>query len=70
MKIPMQAVSFIIQIILNSSERARTEMLRAQGVSQSTLLDQEIGFVVRHMDIDDIQGAKLDENLEVLTFYC
>ncbi|HBV75430.1 MULTISPECIES: tol-pal system-associated acyl-CoA thioesterase [Vibrio] len=48
-------------------ERARTEVLRAQGVSQSTLLDQEIGFVVRHMDIDYIQGAKLDENLEVLT---
>lgn len=48
-------------------ERARTEMLRDQGVSQSTLLEQEIGFVIRHMDIDYIQGATLDENLEVLT---
>ncbi|WP_017024737.1 tol-pal system-associated acyl-CoA thioesterase [Vibrio rumoiensis] len=48
-------------------ERARTEMLRAQGVSQFTLLEQEIGFVVRHIDIDYIQGAKLDENLNVLT---
>ncbi|HCH02003.1 MAG TPA: tol-pal system-associated acyl-CoA thioesterase [Vibrio sp.] len=48
-------------------ERARTELLRAQGISQHTLLEQEIGFVVKHMDIDYIQGAKLDEHLEVLT---
>ncbi|TOP05405.1 acyl-CoA thioesterase, partial [Vibrio parahaemolyticus] len=33
-------------------ERARTEMLRAKGISQHVLLEQNIGFVVRHMDID------------------
>ncbi|GAD89270.1 putative acyl-CoA thioester hydrolase [Vibrio halioticoli NBRC 102217] len=48
-------------------ERARTEMLRVIGVSQEVLLQQELGFVVRHMDIDFLQGAKLDQELTVLT---
>ncbi|WED22771.1 tol-pal system-associated acyl-CoA thioesterase [Vibrio sp. JC009] len=48
-------------------ERARTELLRSVGVSQNQLLEQSVGFVVRHMDIDFLQGAKLDEQLTVLT---
>lgn len=48
-------------------ERARTEMLRSIGVSQEVLLQQQLGFVVRHMDIDFLQGAKLDEHLTVRT---
>ncbi len=48
-------------------ERARTEFLRSLGVSQQTLLEQNIGFVVRHMDIDFLQGARLDEQLTVTT---
>nr|WP_216613380.1 tol-pal system-associated acyl-CoA thioesterase [Vibrio sp. 99-8-1] len=48
-------------------ERARTELLRSVGVSQQGLLEQEVGFVVRHMDIDFIQGAKLDDQLTVVT---
>lgn len=48
-------------------ERARTELLRQKGVSQQSLLNQEIGFVVRHMDIDFLQGAKLDDQLTVET---
>ncbi len=48
-------------------ERARTELLRAKGISQNLLLEQNIGFVVRHMDIDFNQGARLDEHLTVLT---
>lgn len=48
-------------------ERARTEMLRSIGVSQQVLLEQNIGFVVRHMDIDFIQGARLDDYLQVIT---
>ncbi|MGZ2280716.1 tol-pal system-associated acyl-CoA thioesterase [Vibrio alginolyticus] len=48
-------------------ERARTEMLRAKGISQHVLLEQNIGFVVRHMDIDFNQGARLDEHLTVVT---
>ncbi|ELI5718576.1 tol-pal system-associated acyl-CoA thioesterase [Vibrio fluvialis] len=48
-------------------ERARTEMLRAIGVSQQVLLEQRIGFVVRHAEIDFKQGARLDEQLTVVT---
>ncbi len=48
-------------------ERARTELLRNVGVSQQTLLEQNIGFVVRHMDIDFLQGARLDDHLVVKT---
>ncbi|WP_086027077.1 tol-pal system-associated acyl-CoA thioesterase [Vibrio ichthyoenteri] len=48
-------------------ERARTELLRSVGVSQHALLEQNIGFVVRHMDIDFLQGARLDEQLMVTT---
>ncbi|EGA71300.1 hypothetical protein VISI1226_13291 [Vibrio sinaloensis DSM 21326] len=49
-------------------ERARTELLRTVGVSQHTLLEQNIGFVVRHMDIDFLQGARLDDQLTVKTY--
>ncbi|RZR31099.1 tol-pal system-associated acyl-CoA thioesterase [Vibrio vulnificus] len=48
-------------------ERARTELLRSVGISQNVLLEQNIGFVVRHMDIDFIQGARLDQHLTILT---
>ncbi|WP_158133325.1 tol-pal system-associated acyl-CoA thioesterase [Vibrio navarrensis] len=46
-------------------ERARTELLRSAGISQDALLKQNIGFVVRHMDIDFIHAARLDEKLTV-----
>lgn len=48
-------------------ERARTELLRRIGVSQQALFAQRIGFVVRHMEIDFIKGAKLDDLLTVNT---
>lgn len=48
-------------------ERARTEMLRAAGVSQQSLLEQKVGFVVRHLEIDYLQGARLDDRLTVET---
>lgn len=48
-------------------ERARTELLRSYGVCQQRLLEQRVGFVVRHMDIDFIKGAVLDQKLTVLT---
>ncbi|WP_261815473.1 tol-pal system-associated acyl-CoA thioesterase [Vibrio gallicus] len=48
-------------------ERARTELLRAKGVSQQLLLEQQLGFVVKHMDIDFLQGAQLDQELTVKT---
>ncbi|WP_281630151.1 tol-pal system-associated acyl-CoA thioesterase [Vibrio sp. St2] len=48
-------------------ERGRSEYLSSIGVSQSTLLEQNIGFVVRHMDIDFLQGARLEDRLMVKT---
>jgi acyl-CoA thioester hydrolase len=42
-------------------------MLRAIGVSQQVLLEQRIGFVVRHAEIDFKQGARLDDQLTVVT---
>lgn len=46
-------------------ERARTEMLRNAGLNQQFFLEQGAGFVVRHMDIDFIKGARLDDLLTV-----
>ncbi len=48
-------------------ERARTELLRSLGISQQILLEQAVGFVVRRMEIDYLQGARLDEQLTVVT---
>ncbi|WP_434355770.1 tol-pal system-associated acyl-CoA thioesterase [Parasalinivibrio latis] len=48
-------------------ERARTEMLRSSGINQNTLLEDNVAFVVRHMDIDFIRGARLDDELTVQT---
>ncbi|MEZ9232556.1 tol-pal system-associated acyl-CoA thioesterase [Vibrio amylolyticus] len=48
-------------------ERARTELLRSIGVSQHTLLKDNIAFVIRHIDIDFLQGACLDDQLNVVT---
>ncbi|HEY9079001.1 tol-pal system-associated acyl-CoA thioesterase [Magnetovibrio sp.] len=51
---------------LKFAERARTEMLRHLGIESSRLQAEEgLGFVVRHLDVDYIQPAKLDDLLEV-----
>ncbi|MGR6840091.1 tol-pal system-associated acyl-CoA thioesterase [Aliivibrio wodanis] len=49
-------------------ERARTELFRYHGVSQQVLLEKSVGFVVKSLTIDFIQGARLDEHLIVETF--
>lgn len=48
-------------------ERARTELLRNINVHQHALFEKKIAFVVRHMDIDFIKGATLDDELVVQT---
>lgn len=48
-------------------ERARTEMLRSWGVNQQVLLEENIGFVVTSLTMDFIKGAKLDEQLTVVS---
>ncbi len=52
---------------LNYFERARTELLRTLGISQQRLLTEKFGFVVRHVDMDFFQGARLDDHLTVKT---
>ncbi|MBL0711318.1 MAG: tol-pal system-associated acyl-CoA thioesterase [Colwellia sp.] len=46
-------------------ERARTEWLRMLGINQAELLEQNIGFVVSKVEMNNIMPAKLDDLLEV-----
>ncbi|XQW86298.1 tol-pal system-associated acyl-CoA thioesterase [Thalassotalea piscium] len=46
-------------------ERARTEYLRVRGINQSEFLEQNIGFVVRKVEMDNLASAKLDDLLLV-----
>lgn len=46
-------------------ERARTEWLRELGINQAFFLEQNIGFVVRKVEMDNIASAKLDDLLDV-----
>ncbi len=49
-------------------ERARTELLRSVGISQSSLLEQEkLAFVVKRCEIDYVSSAKLDDEVEIVT---
>jgi len=51
---------------LKYAERARTEMLRHLRIESSVLQDEEgLGFVVRRLEVDYIQPARLDDLLEV-----
>ena len=57
---------------LRFMERGRTEWLRHLGVDQRALFNAEppIGFAVRHMDIDFIKPALMDDKLTVQTELC
>jgi acyl-CoA thioester hydrolase len=49
-------------------ERARTEWLRAAGIGQQELLDQEgIAFVVKNINVDYVAAARLDDEIRVAT---
>jgi acyl-CoA thioester hydrolase len=50
---------------LNFCERARTEWLRKLEIKQSYFLEQNSGFVVRKVEMDNIASAKLDDLLTV-----
>jgi acyl-CoA thioester hydrolase len=51
---------------LNFFERARTEWLRAAGVHQAQLAEEDNAlFAIRHMDIDFLQAARLDDELDI-----
>ncbi|QBG35098.1 tol-pal system-associated acyl-CoA thioesterase [Litorilituus sediminis] len=46
-------------------ERGRTEWLRELGIHQAFFLEQNLGFVVRKVEMDNLASAKLDDLLEV-----
>jgi acyl-CoA thioester hydrolase len=48
-------------------ERARTEWLRELGINQSIFLEQNIGFVVTKVSMDNKASAKLDDLLTITT---
>jgi acyl-CoA thioester hydrolase len=53
---------------LRFAERARTELLRAAGFEQWSLLaDTGIAFAVRRCEIDFRRSARLDDQLEIDT---
>ena len=52
---------------LKFCERARTEWLRDLGINQSFFLEQNAGFVVRRLEMDNMASAKLDDLLTIST---
>jgi len=53
---------------LKFAERARTEMLREDGINQTELAEKQgIVFVVRHAELDLEKPARLDDVLEIST---
>ena len=52
---------------LKFCERARTEWLRALGVHHSELAGEGLAFAVRHMEIDFLKAAHIDDELVVTT---
>ncbi len=51
---------------LNFFERARTEWLRGKGVHQAKMAREDnVLFAIRHMDIDFILAARLDDELDI-----
>ncbi len=51
---------------LNFFERGRTEWLRSIGVHQAKMASEEnVLFTIRHMDVDFVQAARLDDELDV-----
>ncbi len=50
---------------LKFCERARTEWLRGMGMSQSSMLEQKLGFVIKNIKGNYISSAKLDDLLTV-----
>ena len=53
---------------LKFCERARTEWLRELNANQSFFLEQNIGLVVRRVEMDNTASAKLDDLLTVTSW--
>ena len=57
---------------LKFCERGRSDFVRLTGISQTDLFDgdsekEPSAFVVRHMDVDFLKPARMDDVLEIVT---
>jgi acyl-CoA thioester hydrolase len=53
---------------LRFAERARTEALRDAGIAHADLVQRfTLMFVVRHLEVDYLRSARLDDSLTVVT---
>lgn len=53
---------------LKFAERARTEVLRDLGITQSVLMERDgLAFAVRRCEVDYLSPARLDDELEIRT---
>ena len=50
---------------LNYAERARTEWMAEQGLTNQQVMDSGVAFVLRRAEIDFISPAKLDDIISV-----
>ena len=50
---------------LKFCERARTEWLRGMNMSQSQMLEQHMGFVIKNIKGNYVSSAKLDDSLTI-----
>ena len=50
---------------LNYAERARTEWLAQMGLTNREIMDWGVAMVLRHLEVDYLSPAKLDDILEI-----
>ena len=50
---------------LNYAERARTEWLAKLGLSNQEIMDMGVAMVLRHIEMDFVRPAKLDDILDI-----
>ena len=50
---------------LNYAERARTEWLSHVGLKNQEIMDMGVALVLRHIEMDFIRPAKLDDMLDI-----
>lgn len=55
---------------LDFAERARSELLFDMGLSNTKMIEQGVGIVVRQATLDFKRSAKLDDLIEIKTTVC
>ena len=50
---------------LNYAERARTEWMHRMGISNQEIMDGGVAMVLRHIEMDFVAPAKLDDVLDI-----